>query len=310
VKFNLGDNLRCVGTYTQSTGANVEYASPKIPSGKLSEEFTIDEFGATCAVRFAVGPGTISVLGGGFAEELDYDRLTSLVYLGLPAGTNADLKLKGEEYGWRAGLAYEIPEYALRAQLMYRSGTEYGAEGTLSVPGALVGSPAAFVELPASALGNLPQSVELKFQTGVAPGWLAYGNVKWTDWSVLQTLTVTSPLSTQIDQYQWRDGWTITGGVGHKFTDDFTGLVGLTWDRGVSTGWDLKSDVWTLALGASFKDRIGGEFRGGVGLSYLASAQETQYANAIIPGNIHSGFNQALDAGYAVSINAGYSLHW
>ena len=52
----------------------------------------------------------------------------------LPAGTNAKLDLKGQEYGWRAGLAYEIPEYKLRAQIIYRSGTEYGATGTLTVP--------------------------------------------------------------------------------------------------------------------------------------------------------------------------------
>jgi long-chain fatty acid transport protein len=147
-------------------------------------------------------------------------------------------------------------------------------------------------------------------QSGVAPGWLVYGTVKWTDWSVLQNLTVITPLSTQIDQYQWRDGWTVTGGVGHAFNDMISGTMSLTWDRGVSTGWDLKGEVWTLALGASLKDKIGGEFRGGIGLSYLASVAETQYANAVIPGDIHSGFNQSTDNGYAISFNAGYSLHW
>ena len=75
-------------------------------------------------------------------------------------------------------------------------------------------------------------------------------------------------------------------------TTTFAGQVSLTWDRGVSTGWDLRDDIWTLAARRpACRAKVGGEFRGGIGLSYLASAEETQYANAIIPGNIHSGFN-------------------
>jgi long-chain fatty acid transport protein len=314
VKFNLNEYLRCAGTYTQSNGADTVYAVPKFPSGKLTEEFTTDEFGLTCAVRFQAGPGVISVLGGGFIEQLDYDRTTDLsVPTGglLPPGTIAPLALKGQDFGWRAGIAYEIPDIRLRAQLLYRSGTEYGADGTLVVPGALVGSPAATVTLPATGAGNLPQSLEFSVRSGVAEGWLAFGSVKWTDWSVLQNLTVVTPIATTIDQYQWQDGWTVTGGVVHAFSDIIAGQVSLTWDQGVSTGWDLRGDVWTLGLGGRLRPRqIGGEFRGGIGFSHLEGVTETQYANAIIPGDITSGFNQAADDGYAVTFSAGYIVQW
>ena len=313
VKFNITDNLRCEGTWTQNLGADVEYAAPKFPSGKVSENFHTDEFGVACAVRFEVGRGVISVIGGGFVEELDYERVTDLNFPTgglLPPGTNANLSLDGQEYGWRGGLAYEIPEYKLRAQILYRSGTDYGANGTLVVPGALVGSPSPTVTLPAAGIGQLPQSVELAFRSGVAPTWLVFGSVKWTDWSVLQNLTVISPVSTIVDQYQWRDGWTVTGGVVHSFSDAVAGQVSLTWDRGVSTGWDLRDESWTLAVGGRVRAAVGGEFRGGVGFTYLASGEETQYANAIIPGNIHSGFNSAVDSGYAVTFNAGYIVQW
>ena len=314
VKFDLTHNLRCEGTWTQNTGADTDYAAPKFPTGKLSENFHTDEFGAACAVRFDVGSnGVISVIGGGFVEELTYDRVTDLsVPTGgaLPPGTNAPLALNGQEYGWRAGLAYEIPEYKLRAQIIYRSGTEYGADGTLTVPGALLGLPVASVTLPATGIGELPQSVELSARSGVAKDWLVFASVKWTDWSVLQNLTVITPLSTVIDQYQWRDGWTVTGGVVHSFNDLFAGQVSLTWDRGVSTGWDLRNDIWTLAVGGRLRANVGGEFRGGIGLSYLQSGEETQYANAIIPGNIHSGFNASTDSGFAATFNAGYIVQW
>ena len=88
-------------------------SAPKFPSGKLSEKFTTDEFGLACAVRFQAGQGVVSVMvGGGFVEQLDYERVNDLsVPTGglLPAGTNANLNLKGQEYGWRAGLAYAVP---------------------------------------------------------------------------------------------------------------------------------------------------------------------------------------------------------
>jgi long-chain fatty acid transport protein len=314
VKFDITHNLRCEGTWTQNVGADTDYAAPKIPTGKLSENFHTDEFGAACAVRFDVGSkGVISVIGGGFIEQLTYDRVTDLsVPTGgaFPAGTNANLELKGEEFGWRAGLAYEIPEYKLRAQILYRSGTQYGADGTLVVPGALAGLPVPLVTLPATGVGQLPQSVELSARSGVAEDWLVFAAVKWTDWSVLQSLTVTTPISTIVDQYEWRDGWTVTGGVVHSFNDTFAGQASLTWDRGVSTGWDLRNDIWTLAVGGRVRAKVGGEFRGGIGLSYLQSGEETQYANAIIPGNIHSGFNASTDSGFAATLSAGYIVQW
>ena len=33
----------------------------------------------------------------------------------------------------------------------------------------------------------------------------------------------------------YRDGWTVTGGVGHKFTETISGAASITWDRGTST---------------------------------------------------------------------------
>ena len=53
-----------------------------------------------------------------------------------------------------------------------------------------------------------------------------------------------------------------------------------------------------------------GEFRFGLGLSYLEGVAETQYANAIIPGNIHSGFNRSTDSGFATTLSAGYIVQW
>jgi long-chain fatty acid transport protein len=319
VKFNLTENLRCAGTLVNNNGGNAKYDFPTL-SGKISEEFTTYESALTCGVGFDVGQGKLWVLGGGFMEKFDYNRVNSYAALGLG---NATLNLKGQEYGYRIGAAYEIPDIALRGQVMYRSGTKYGADGGLTAPAAVLaqataGSPLqarflqiiqqagpnAQVPVDAIGVGNLPQSVEFKLQTGVAPGWLAFGSVKWTDWSQLTTLDVRSKIggvTISSDKYFWKDGWTVTGGVGHAFNDSVSGFASLTWDQGVGTGWDVIGDTYTLAVGGSYKDGIGGEFRGGIGFSYLGSGEETKYA---------PGTNQGVKSGYAIAFNGGYSIKW
>jgi long-chain fatty acid transport protein len=288
VKLNLTENFRCAGTIVDNNGGSATYAVPK-PSGKLSEDFTTNEKALTCGIKFQAGRGNFWLLGGGYVEDFNYNRVNALP---IP-GAFANLRLEGQDFGYRIGAAYEISDIAFRAQLMYRSGTNYGATGTLTTP---VGA------LDAIGTGNLPQSVELKLQSGIAPGWLAFGSLKWADWSVQRELLVSdsegNPISS--DEYFWKDGWTVTGGVGHAFNDRVSGLVSLTWDSGVSTGYDFSSDTYTVALGASVKDGIGGELRGGVGLSYLTSAEVTKGADA--------GF--AVKAGYAVAGSLSYNIKW
>lgn len=335
MKLNLADNFRCAGTFVQNTGGDARYAAPTA-SGKVLEEFTTYETAATCGVSFDVGPGKLWVLGGGYSESLNYERRNSYAALGLGEGA---LSLDGRKLGYRIGAAYEIPDLALRGQILYRSGTDYGVTGTATAPAevlrrATAGTPyeATFqdivnnygpntpVPISAYGVGNLPQSLDIKFQTGIAPGWLAFGGVKWTDWSTLTTLDVRStvgnlPLSS--DKYYWRDGWTVNGGVAHKFSDTVSGLINLTWDRSVGTGYDLQSDAYTAAVGVSLKDKLGGELRGGVGFTYIASAAETKYGlnpNVTDDGGFVGGTfvpgDQAVKAGHAVAFNLGYNIKW
>ena len=221
----------------------------------------------------------------------------------------ASLKLNGTDTGFRIGAAYEIPEIALRAQLMYRSATGYGAEGTLTAPAGVLGlpnppfPPATQIPVAALGIGALPQSVEFKVQSGVAPGWLVFGSAKWTDWSTLTTLDVRSAASGALlsqDKYFWKDGWTVSAGVGHAFNDKWSGAVSLTWDQSVGTGYDLSSDTWTVGSGLSYKDDMGGEFKFGGGVTFISSAAETQYGAT----------NSAVDSGIAYAIGASYKTKW
>lgn len=306
VKFKIFDNLNCAGTFTQPFGGSGSWAGTGTATGKVNEDFVVNEFGATCGVNFDVGKGRLWVLGGVFAENFDYERANVT-----PLGPIA-LTLNGTDAGYRVGLAYDITEIALRAQVMYRSGTSYGADGTLQGPAGVLAPqlpipPATQISVPVLGIGQVPQSVELKLQSGIAPGWLAYGSVKWTDWSINKTLDVVRTTGAIIsrNEYYWKDGWTVTGGVAHSFTDRIAGTVSLTWDRGVGTGFDHSSDTYTLGVGGSFKDQWGGELRAGVGLSYLTASEETQYPSPFNPAG-----NSVVDSGWATAVTASYKVKW
>jgi long-chain fatty acid transport protein len=136
---------------------------------------------------------------------------------------------------------------------------------------------------------TMPQSVDLKLQSGISPGWLAFGSVKWVDWSVLNIVTLCpdatkaipgvscSPLSptraTSLDLV-YRDGWTVSGGIGHKFNDRWSGAAQLAWDRGTTTGLSTQTDTWTLSGGVAYSPNKDFEIRlgGAVGLMTAGSA--------------------------------------
>jgi long-chain fatty acid transport protein len=115
----------------------------------------------------------------------------------------------------------------------------------------------------------MPDSLELKVQTGIAPDWLLFGSVKWVDWSQLQRIPFFNGgvEITSLD-LGYRDGWTITGGVGHKFSEHWSGAVNITWDRGTSQGFGTLTDTWTLGAGVSYSPTESVELRlaGAVGI--------------------------------------------
>ena len=294
IKLNVTDDLRCAATFSQPYGGSVSYAAPQA-SGKLDENFTINEAGVTCGYKFDLAKGRAWVLGGVYQEMFDYSRLNFRT-----AATRFDLGLSGTATGFRVGVAYEIPEIALRAQLMYRAASNYGADGTIAVKllnGTVVGGP-----FLATGEGNLPQSLELKLRSGIAPDWLAFGSVKWTDWSVTRELIVRVPAlgAVQTNQYFWKDGWTVTAGIGHKFSDEFSGGASVTWDSSVKTGYDLSSSTLTFGAGGTLKDKLGGELSFGGGITYLSKASETKYG----------ALNTAVGAGWAYALSASYKAQW
>jgi long-chain fatty acid transport protein len=286
-KFAVSDEFRCALTYSRPFSANSEYDVAN-NRGKLEEKFQVDEYGATCAYFVPVGPGNLFFMGGVFASDFDYDfrGFTAVPFLGM---TPLKFGLDDTGFGYRLGVGYEIPDKAFRAQLLYRSGVKHDADGTASLS-------ALGATLPVTGEGELPQSVELRLQSGIAEDWLAFGTVRWIDWSSLETLDINLGGRAFSNYYYWQDGWTIAGGVAHKFNDAFTGLVGVSWDRGVSTGWDMMGDTFAVNAGVSYKDNWGGELKFTGALVHNEAVEETKYA----PG---ANSSSSASNGYLLSVS-------
>lgn len=314
-KARFSDMFSCAVTYTQPFGAdsiygtqaqnadraadlaNPSYAFRASGQGNAvkSAGFDSDEYGATCAVNSAIGPGNAYLIGGVFVQTFDYTEVKDFGTLNLRDDSGL---------GYRIGAAYEIKEYALRGELMYRSEVEHDASGTFVnaspvLQGAL-GIPVGATR-SSTGSGKMPQSVELSLQSGIAPDWLAFGSVKWTDWSVLQYLsyTVTGIPGEQRKDFFWRDGWTVQAGIGHKFTDDISGAVNLTWDRGVGQGADIMSDTWTVGAGTQIKAGPG-SLRFGGAVSYLTGGEQKVSQGASLDATADGDWAYALSGSYII----------
>lgn len=295
-KFRVSDSFSCLGSYTQPFGAASTYgANAQAAEGAKatkSSGFDSNEYGATCAVNFAEGPGNFYLLGGVFVQDFDYTEVTKVGTLNLKDAS---------ALGYRVGAAYTIPEYALRGQIMYRSQIEHDVSGAF-VTAVPLGPIPAGSSYSTTGNGTMPQSVKISLESGIAPGWLAYGSVKWTDWSVLQSLnyTISGPVGgAKFKDFFWRDGWTLQGGVSHAFSESVGGTVNVTWDRGVGTGADIMTDTWTFGAGTQIKAGPGALKFGGA-ISYLTAGEKSTAQKAT--------YDATAKGDWAYSVGASYSI--
>lgn len=272
IKADFAPHASCLLSAQNPWGTEVErdltYAA--LTSKAATEKLTSLDLGLTCAYGIEMGPGVISLIGGVSAQTITYeaDLPTSLT-------TTAPLDIDGWGLGWRAGLAYEIPEYALRLSAIYNAAIDYEFEGT-----AFDGTP---FSGPATAEETTPQSVEISAQTGIAPGWLALASVKWTDWSVLQALDVDTTIGTITSDLSYRDSWQLSAGIGHQVNEQLS-LVGIvTWDQGASNPVSddvyeasASMDRWGLSLGGLYNATETLQLTAGVSVSTLADGSNLE----------------------------------
>ncbi|WP_275782325.1 OmpP1/FadL family transporter [Pararhizobium gei] len=314
IKAGIGDSVDCMADYSQPWGAHLK---PGLnwagANSNIETKVESDNYAATCSYKWDAGRGQLRLIGGAFYQEVSgfKERLVQdfTQPVPFPLSGIGRLDLEGTGWGWRTGVAYEIPEYALRASLVYNSAVDLDdLAGTIDLRDVRGPAPVNYYDV--TGFASMPDSLELKVQSGIAPDWLAFGSVKWTDWSQLQVLnfcpsgggTMAQPC-TSLDLV-YRDGWTVSGGIGHKFNDQWSGAVSVTWDRGTSQGYGTQTDTWTVGTGVSYTPTESVEFRlaGAIGLLTGGSSGEVTYDGETVGDDVSYDFGDDLVTAISTSV--------
>ena len=181
-----------------------------------------------------------------------------------------------EAYGWLAGVAYQIPEIALKASLTYRSEIDHHAKSSEDILAAL---PTGVTRIAASGdvTATTPQSVNLDFQTGVAANTIAFANVRWAQWSefaVTPKLLYQATKGSNLIDYA-DDQWSANVGVGRKFNDKWSGSALVSYDSGAGnpvTTLGPTEGYWGVGLGAQYSPAENYFIQGGVRYMWLGDA--------------------------------------
>ncbi|WP_431299558.1 hypothetical protein [Tabrizicola sp. BL-A-41-H6] len=219
-KMDVGDKMDFALIVDQPIGANIDYpAGTFYPLTGSTAELTSTAL--TALMRYQMA-GNVSVYGG-----LRYETVKGDVALtgGYTLTTNND-----RELGYVVGVAWEKPEIAARVALTYNSAITHSLE-------AVEASPFGLVETTFDT--EVPQSVNLEFQTGIAADTLLFGSIRWVDWSVFE---IAPPVYLSagfgpLVAYP-KDRITYNLGIGRRFNDTWSGafLLGYEPSDGELTG--------------------------------------------------------------------------
>ncbi|WP_180077304.1 OmpP1/FadL family transporter [Acinetobacter sp. YH12251] len=231
-----------------------------------------------------------------------------------------------ESVGWLAGVAYQIPEIALKASVTYRSEIDHemnayerfnavGMTGNDALNGAMtvINSAKGETEL------TTPQSVNIDFQTGIMENTVAFANVRWVDWSKFKVqpykfgklsetlgqsgMVPTKPNGFNLIDYK-DDQISANIGVGRKFTDRWAANVSIGWDSGAGnpvTTLGPTEGYWNIGTGVRFSPAT--NYFIGAGIKYFWLGDADAVTGAHTPAGTFAD-NHAI----AYGLNVGYSF--
>lgn len=230
-KNQLTDQLSLAFILDEPVGANVIYDGDTAYAygGAFSGLFGTDgssaeisSIRATMLLRYEMD-NNISIYGGPVVQ-----RVSGNVAL---FNTYAMETTNETDFGYVIGAAWEKPEIAARVALTYQSAithdftaSEAGIANPTTAPAPFAADTGLEVEIP--------QSVTLEFQSGVAADTLVFGSVKWTDWSEFQIapeLYLANVSSSPLVSYD-DDVWTYNIGVGRRFNEDWSGAITASYE--------------------------------------------------------------------------------
>jgi len=209
---------------------------------------------------------------------------------GLPAGTfgYAAQGNRDSQFGYLLGAAYERPEIALRVALTYESGVLHEFETHESLPGLGFGG-------TTTTKVEMPQSLRLDFQSGVAADILVFGSIEWTEWSVWEIAPpqYEAAFNQNVTSFD-NDTWRHQLGVGRKFSDSFSGFARVTHESakgGEASRLSPTDGSTALGLGGTWTR---GDAKLTTGVEYVMLGDAKDGSDTDFSDNTALGFGMSL----------------
>jgi long-subunit fatty acid transport protein len=284
-KMDIGENLDFALVIDQPIGADVDYPTGTgyVLAGTTAE---LSSTAITGLLRYKFD-NNVSLIGGLRAQSSKGTVNIIAPGIGL---ANYNLETSRElDFGYVVGIAWEKPEIAARVALTYNSAITHDLASTETG--------LAPVPLTGTFETEVPQSLNLEFQTGVAKDTLLFGSIRWVEWSAFQiappiyTGAVGSPLVSYAS-----DRVTYNLGIGRRFNENWSGAVTLGYEDsdGEITGNLQPTDGFaSIGLAATYTmENV--KITGGV--RYVDIGDATTSIGANFEGN--SGIGVGLRVGY------------
>ncbi|MFP7673201.1 OmpP1/FadL family transporter [Marivita sp. S0852] len=262
VRSRVGSNAQGIGAQAQTLGAQAQ------------------DLGAQAQAAAAAGDLAAAQQLGAQAQALGAEaqalgaRAQTLGAAAQDFGTSMEYNATGRrvgDWGGILGVAYEIPDIALRVALSWQSEIEHSFATSESIAGLGIDVDRGDTKV------TMPQSVALDFQTGVAPGTLVFGQVKWTEWSKWEVRTpeyedVTGVAVTGFDDD--RVTWSL--GVGRAFSEDLSGFALIRYEAqndNPTSRLSPRDGFVSFGVGGQYKiDNM--TLRGGIEYAWVGDAED------------------------------------
>ncbi len=292
--FPLSDKVVLGFSETVPFGLGTNYAKDSVVryAGTKTQIAVID-FGPD------VGFKITDKLSGGLGLDVDHVAL-NLNYMVKMGGSNPDAEtqnsLSGWGYGYHAGLLYQFTP-ATRLGLNYNSPVNFHASGDSTLYSSLIAN-GEFKSNDLKANLKLLQMTQLSLYQDINPRWAVMGSVFYTDWHVLQQVT--------LQNVAIPPGSTINTTMPFNYESTFDYAVGTTFK--VNPQWTLRTGVMLITTASNSENRLIGDPVGDQTVVGIGAHYQQNHSIGYDIGYAHDFFKQVTyNNASAISTETGHS---
>lgn len=213
-KMDVGDRMALAVMIDEPIGVKSSFPSGEYVTAGTSTDLSSSAITALLLYRLE---NNFSAFGG---LRLQSSEFTSNIIAPTIGVNNYKLQTSQEtDLGYVVGIAWEKPEIAARVALSYNSAITHDFQSTET-------GLAPFA-LKDDFETEVPQSVNLEFQTGVSKDTIVFGSIRWVDWSAFEIAPEYFPRPLL---FYAKDRVTYNLGIGRRFNDQWSGAATIGYE--------------------------------------------------------------------------------